>query len=132
MIPIREETFEVEELTTKTYGLELSGNKILGYKDKIKAMEQAIYKMLLTDRYKYIIYSWNYGIEIKDLFGKPIPYCCVELERRIKECLLADLRIAAVHSFYFENPKNGTIVLNFIASTIFGEIEVERRFDFGF
>ena len=90
-------------------------------------MEQAIYKILLTERYQYLIYSWNYGIELKDLFGKPISYCCVELERRIKEALLQDTRITNVYNFEFENPKFETVLVKFIADTIFGEVNITKE-----
>ena len=81
----------VKELPTKTHRMELyEGNYILGFVDSLKAMEQAIYKIIRTERYKYIIYSWNYGIELEDLFGMPVEYCVVELERRILEALLQD------------------------------------------
>ena len=87
----------VREQPTKTYKMELyKGNHILGLVDSQKAMEQAIYKRIRTERYKYIIYSWNYGIELEDLFGMPVEYCIVELERRISEALLQDNRITAV------------------------------------
>ena len=65
--------YEFVESTTKTYAMQLDGERIIGKTDERKAIEQAIYKILLTERYQYLIYSWNYGIELKDLFGKPIP-----------------------------------------------------------
>ncbi len=109
MLPDRDNDISTEyefiESPTKTYSMQLDGDRIRGKTGERKAIEQAIYKILLTERYQYLIYSWNYGIELKDLFGKPIPYCCVELERRIKEALLQDTRITNVYNFEFENPK---------------------------
>ena len=102
------------------------GNYILGFVDSLKAMEQAIYKIIRTERYKYIIYSWNYGIELEDLFGMPVEYCVVELERRILEALLQDNRITAVNGFEFDTEsERGTILIKkFIAETVFGEIQI--------
>ena len=107
----------VKELPTKTHSMELyEGNYILGIVDSLKAME----------RYKYIIYSWNYGIELEDLFGMPVEYCVVELERRISEALLQDNRITAVNGFEFDTEsERGTILIKkFIAETVFGEIQI--------
>ena len=91
-------------------------------------MEQAIYKIIRTERYKYIIYSWNYGIELEDLFGMPVEYCIVELERRISEALLQDNRITAVHSFEFdtENERGTVLIKKFIAETLFGKIQIDN------
>jgi len=117
----------VKELATKTHRMELyEGNYILGFVDSLKAMEQAIYKIIRTERYKYIIYSWNYGIELEDLFGMPVEYCVVELERRISEALLQDNRITAVNGFEFDTEsERGTILIKkFIAETVFGEIQI--------
>ena len=117
----------VKELATNTHRMELyEGNYILGFVDSLKAMEQAIYKIIRTERYKYIIYSWNYGIELEDLFGMPVEYCVVELERRISEALLQDNRIKAVHGFEFDTEsERGTVLIKkFIAETVFGEIQI--------
>ena len=117
----------VKELPTKTHRMELyEGNYILGFVDSLKAMEQAIYKILRTERYKYIIYSWNYGIELEDLFGMPVEYCVVELERRISEALLQDNRITAVDGFEFDTEsERGTVLIKkFVAETVFGEIQI--------
>lgn len=117
----------VKELPTKTHRMELyEGNYILGFVDSLKAMEQAIYKIIRTERYKYIIYSWNYGIELEDLFGMPVEYCAVELERRISEALLQDNRITAVNGFEFDTEsERGTVLIKkFVAETVFGEIQI--------
>ena len=117
----------VKELPIKTHRMELyEGDYILGFVDSLKAMEQAIYKIIRTERYKYIIYSWDYGIELEDPFGMPVEYCVVELERRISEALLQDNRITAVNGFEFDTEsERGTILIKkFIAETVFGEIQI--------
>lgn len=119
----------VKDQPTKTYKMELyKGNYILGFVDSQKAMEQAIYKIIRTERYKYIIYSWNYGIELEDLFGMPVEYCVVELERRISEALLQDNRITAVQGFEFDiESERGTVLIKkFIAETVFGKIQIDN------
>lgn len=95
--------------------------KLLGMCDDIEAMKQAIFKVINTERYKYLIYDWNYGIELNDLIGKPIPYAYAEIERRIKEALLADNRIKEVTDFRFSN-NGGDVLCLFTANTIYGEI----------
>lgn len=122
--------FEVVEQPTHTYKMNLETNRVRGYVDDLEAMKQAIYKILLTERYRYLIYSWNYGIELEDLFGEPISYVCPELERRITEALLWDTRIESVDNFHFEIPKRHVLVLSFTAHTIFGDVEAEREVNF--
>ena len=95
--------------------------KLLGMCDDIEAMKQAIFKIINTERYKYLIYDWNYGIELNDLIGEPIPYVYAEIERRIKEALLTDNRIKEVTDFRFSN-NGGDVLCLFTANTIYGEI----------
>lgn len=102
----------------------LHGYRIIRQCDKLKAMEQTVFKILGTERYKYIIYSWNYGIELEDLFGQPVLYACAELERRIKEALLQDDRIDAVDNFDFDvTSKRGSVFATFTVHTIFGDLD---------
>lgn len=128
MLPVREEiNLLTEEIPTNTYAMKIFGDRINGYADKIEAMKQAIYKILNTERYQYVIYSWNYGIELKDLIGKPKNYCKVEIKRRVKEALAQDERILDVDAFSFEDKKRRELAVTFTASTIFGNIEIEKE-----
>lgn len=96
-------------------------NQIKGYCDERRAVEQAIFKILNTERYEYLIYSWNYGIELADLYGQPIPYVYAEIQRRIEEALLADDRISKVNNFVFSH-NGGDVLVMFDAITEYGVI----------
>ena len=125
-----EQDFELETKPTHTYKMNLESNLIRGYTDGLEAMKQAIFKILQTERYLYIMYSWNYGIETLDLYGEPVSYVCPELERRISEALLWDERIESVTDFEFDISKKGVVHVTFIAHTIFGNVQAEREVNF--
>ena len=118
--------FEVEQQPSKTYKLNTDKNTIINYTDELEALKQAIYLILSIERYEYLIYSWNYGIELKDLFGQPISFVLSELKRRIKEALTQDERILSVDAFSFEVNKR-KVHITFTAHTIFGDVEAERE-----
>ena len=80
-------------------------NRINGLLDDLDAVEQAVYLILGTERYKFPIYSWDYGVELADLFRKPMQLIIDELPERIKEALTVDERISNVTDFEFT--KNG-------------------------
>jgi hypothetical protein len=117
------------ESPTHTFFLDIYGKVCYGYTDGLKAMEQAIYLILRTERYRHVIFSWNYGIELESLFGMPVSWVVPEVERRIKEALLHDARIAAVDGFEFEIGKRELLV-RFTAHTIFGDVPIEREVSF--
>ena len=121
--------FVIQEQTSQTYRMDFDKLNIRGYTDKLQAMEQAIYKIIFTERYQYVIYSWNYGIELADLFGEPISYVIPEIKRRIEEALTHDSRIESVDGFDFEIGR-GVIAVSFIAHTIYGDIVIKRAVNF--
>lgn len=131
MLPVRNTNIEIVEesktFPTLTHKMKIFEDRIIGKVDGQEAMKQAIYKILNTERYNYPIYSWNYGIELKDLFGKPKSYCKVELTKRIEEALLQDTRITAVESFYFEDIDRETLAINFTAKTIYGDVDIQKE-----
>lgn len=111
----------------KTYRMKIDEERVDGtIRNELEAVEQAVYKILNTERYKHIIYSWNYGVELEDLFGKPIPYVLPEIPRRIKEALIQDDRIEDVTGFDLTYNKNGEVLAKFTVVTIYGDLEVER------
>ena len=114
------EDFEIEEQTDKTYKMQetILRGKIEGK----EAVRQAVYKILNTERYQYPVYSWDYGIELVDLYGEPFSYVCPELERRITEALTAD-------NFTFEQKAGGRILVTFTVHTVYGDIDTEQEVD---
>ncbi len=128
MLPIRNnvENTNVVITPSKTYRIDFNKNRAKGIFNEINALTQSIYKILVTKRYKYEIYDWNYGIEIDDLIGMPKPYVKIEIEKRITDALSIDDRILEVYDFQFFDIVNDkcSLGVKFIIKSIFG--------DFGF
>ncbi len=118
---------EIKQQASLNYKMQMVKDIILGKCDKLEAMKQVVFKILNTERYQYVIYSWNYGIELLDLFGMPVDYVCAELIDRITEALVQDDRINSVSDFDFTFPNKGEILATFTVHTIFGDIEAERQ-----
>lgn len=117
------------EVTTQpslSHRMDIDGKYINGTCQNLEEVKQTIYKILNTERYSYIIYSWNYGVELADLIGEPISYVCTEIQRRITEALLQDDRIEDVSDFEFDTSKKHEVVCTFVVHTIFGDTTEER------
>lgn len=119
--------FEIEEQPNLTYKMDLTGDSTKGFTDGLDAVRQAIFKILNTERYQYIMYSWNYGIETSDLYGEPVTYVCPELERRITEALLADTRINSITDFKHDIGTKGVIHTSFTVHTVYGDMEMGKE-----
>lgn len=121
---------DIEEIEhpSRTYKIEVrnseDNDRINGYTDDLKAIQQAIYLILNTERYKYPIYSWDYGVELVDLMGKPIPYVISEIPRRITEALTQDSRITNVRDFEFEKNKS-KLYVTFVVETTLGDVSAD-------
>lgn len=121
-----DQDFEMEEQPSRTYIMELNSNSVRGFCDELEAMKQTVFRILNTERYQYIIYSWNYGIETLDLYGEPITYVCPELERRITEALTVDTRITGVSDFEYDTSVKGVVHAGFTVHTIYGDLSAEK------
>lgn len=131
MIPTQETEISmagIEKKTIPSLTWELQEEALGGEIDRLEAMRQAIDKILHTERYRFLIYDWNYGMELEELFGKNVTYVIPELKRRIEDALLADDRITAVTDFSFAQEK-GSLTATFLVHTIFGEVTMERTVD---
>lgn len=117
---------EMETEPSVNYKMNIKQDIINRTVDELEAMKQVIYKILNTERYQYIIYSWNYGIELMDLFGMPVIYVIPELERRITEALIQDERIESVDDFEFDSSEKRTVKASFTVHTIFGDVQTEK------
>lgn len=116
-----------ETYPNKTYRMNIEQDSIAGtVTGDIEAVEQSVYKILNTERYKHIIYSWRYGVELADLFGKPMPYVLPEIPRRIKEALVQDDRIKDVTDFDLSYKKDGSVLAKFKVVSIYGDIQAEK------
>ncbi len=130
MIPtnLNNETIElVDELNqpSYTFGI-IEDMKVAGMKDGLEAVAQAVEIILNVERYMYLIYSWDFGIEFQDLIGKDPSYACPEIARRVKDALLQDERIKDVDDWSFKQDKH-SIIASFTVHTVFGDIEKQKE-----
>lgn len=90
-----------------------------------EAIKVWVYKALLTPRYNYSIYSWDYGSELLDLIGKAYTPSLTksEAKRYIEEALLINPYISEVNVLDTDF-KDGILSANVKIVTIYGESEV--------
>ena len=115
----------VVTMPSKQHRMDLNKNRILGTCDNLEAVKQSVFKILNSERYAHLIYSWNYGIELMDLYGKAPMYVCPEIERRVKDALIQDDRITNIDEFEFDISKKGVVSVTFTVHTLFGDLEEE-------
>jgi len=89
-------TAGVAQQTSRTYRIDIESGRIIGMIDGLDAVKQAVFHILQTERFEYLIYSANHGTELSELPGKGHSYIQAEIGRRIRAALLQDDRIMDV------------------------------------
>lgn len=117
----------IQKQPSLSYKMKLEKERIERTVDGIEAVKQMIYKTLMTDRYRFEIYDWNYGVELDDLLGKPKEFVKAELPRRIEDALIVDDRVEEVTDFEFTDVDKTTLAVKFTVKTIFGDIEADKE-----
>lgn len=114
-----------EEEPDKTYELDNYIDRIHGFCDGIEAVKQSVYHCLTTERYKYPIYSWDYGIETSDLIGKDPKWAAATLELRVNDALSQDDRIEEITDFTTNIPRRGVLAFSFNCVTKYGNFDYQ-------
>lgn len=108
-----------EQQTSRTYRIDWEKGRIVGFVDGLEAVKQAVYLILHTERYEHLIYSTDYGSELKGLIGKDQLFVQSEIKRRVREALMQDDRIEDVTNFDFQFNED-TVTVRFTVVTTFG------------
>ena len=106
-------TFRLEEDKT---------GRAQGLTDGIDAARQAIRLILHTERFRYEIFSFNYGTELESLIGTGDSFLFPEIKRRVTEALLVDDRVTGTSDFQFARVRT-RVSVTFTVHTIFGDME---------
>ena len=104
---------EIVKDPSLSYRLDIDKERVGKYVDNIESIKQSIYKILSTERYTYIAYDWQYGIELNDLIGQSKSLVKAVLPDRIKEALLVDDRIEDILEFSFEDISKTELIVTF-------------------
>lgn len=134
MLPVGEENLLLEEgdieeevIPSLTWKLDEERGVIEQKLDGLEALKQSLGLILQTERMAFELYSTDYGAELTELFGQPIPLVYVNLEENIREALLQDDRVVAVDGFRFTKSGKSTVLAAFTVIAAEGVLEMEQE-----
>lgn len=119
------QTVEEKKAVPKEYEIDFKTGQLTGRTVEGKeAIKIWIWLALQTPRYRYYIYSWDYGSEFEELIGQGYTkeYIDAEVQRMTEDCLLVNEDIQSISNFSV-SMENSQLVISFTADTIYGEIE---------
>lgn len=111
------------DFETQDFVYDAQGNHVLVTGDE--AIKVWIYKALNTERFRYLAYSWQYGLEVRPFIGKVmgVQERYSELKRIIIECLMVNPYIKSIDSIEM-TPDGDKLTVDITLTTIYGEVEV--------
>lgn len=119
------EVIRQADMPSKTYRVDFQIGRIAGTVDGHDAMVQAIRKILQTERFEYLIYSWSYGMEWSRLIGKSRDTAVAILKQQLEAALLQDGRILGVSELTVTDSGRRYLTVSFTVDTIFGAVGEE-------
>ena len=119
------EVIRLADMPSTTYRIDFQSGRISGTVDGHEAMVQAIRKILQTERFAYLIYSWNYGMEWSQLIGKNRETALANLKQQLEAALLQDDRIMSISNLKVTDSGRRFLTVSFTANTIYGEVGEE-------
>lgn len=89
------------------------------------ALKIWIYKALMTERFRYLAYSWQYGLEVRPYIGKVmgVQERYSEMKRIIIECLMVNPYIKSIDRIDFTAERE-KLTVDIGLTTIYGEVSV--------
>ncbi|KWX80318.1 hypothetical protein AMQ84_04180 [Paenibacillus riograndensis] len=123
-------SLENTEMSSLTYRMDWDKKRITSRLDGLEAVQQAVAKMLRTDRYEHLIYSSDYGTEWGLVLGKDRLLVRAEIRRIVSEALLQDERIIGLEDT--EVSFNGdNLSFNCKVITQYGNFELRKEMSEG-
>ena len=110
---------------TKTFLIDWNSHQISGFADGLEAMRQAVEIILQNERFRWQIYSSDFGSELENLVGEERDYIESELPRRIEDAFSGDSRILTVENFVFTEKIPGELSCSFDVKTVYGTLTEE-------
>lgn len=120
---------EKPQIVPKEYEIDFVTGQLTGrIVEGKEAVKVWIWLALQTPRYRYYIYTWDYGNDFEELIGQGYTeeYILAETQRMTEDCLLVNKYIQGITEFSV-SMTGSTLTISFVADTIYGEIEFKDQ-----
>ena len=96
-------------------------NRLRGRGDNWVAVRQAVEVIVSVERFKWQIYTPNFGTDYDGLLGTEPGYAASELRRRLEDAFLPDNRILGIRDYAYTF-KDVSLTVTFTVNTVFGDV----------
>lgn len=96
-------------------------NRLRGRGDNYEAVRQAVEVIVNVERFKWQIYTPNFGTDYDGLLGTEPGYAASELRRRLEDAFLPDNRILGIKDYIYSF-QDVSLSVSFNVQTVFGDV----------
>lgn len=97
-------------------------HRLRGRGDNYEAVRQAVEITVNVERFRWQIYTPNFGIELDGLLGTELGFAASELRRRLEDAFLPDSRILGLSAFAYDF-RDGALTAAVTVDTVFGPVQ---------
>lgn len=112
---------------SKTWIIDRSTMQVACMDDGLEAVRQAVEIALDVERFRWTIYSANFGSEFDELVGQDEALITAEIPRLVEGALSQDDRIVQVDGYTFTRTGPASMHVSFTVHTVYGDLIEEMQ-----
>ena len=107
---------------SKTWIIDRNTMQVSCMDSGLEAVRQAVEIALNVERYRWTIYSTNFGSELNDLVGEDEAYIIAEIPRLVEGALSTDSRVVSVDDYVYKKTDTNRMTVSFTVHTVSGDL----------
>lgn len=112
---------------SKTWIIDRNTMQVACMDDGLEAVRQAVEIALDVERFRWTIYSANFGSELDELVGQDEALITAEIPRLVEGALSQDDRIVQVEDYVFTRTGPDSMHISFTVRTVYGDLIEEMQ-----
>lgn len=112
---------------SKTWIIDRNTMQVACMDDGLEAVRQAVEIALDVERFRWTIYSANFGSELDELVGQDEALITAEIPRLVEGALGQDDRIIQVEDYVFTRTGPDSMHVSFTVRTVYGDLIEEMQ-----
>ena len=112
---------------SKTWIIARSTMQVAYMDDGLEAVRQAVEIALDVERFRWTIYSANFGSELDELVGQDEALITAEIPRLVEGALSQDDRVVQVEDYVFTRTGPDSMHVSFTVRTVYGDLIEEMQ-----
>lgn len=112
---------------SKTWIIDRSTMQVACMDEGLEAVRQAVEIALDVERFRWTIYSANFGSELDELIGQDEALITAEIPRLVEGALSQDDRVIQVEDYVFTRTGPDSMHVSFTVRTVYGDLIEEMQ-----